>query len=83
MQRVHDGLGRCGKSVEDDGAFSRTQPSIFYKLCDIQLSVCFPLKLRPVQKAYLCIQLIDRGGKRDASISFMINLQGEKGREKS
>ena len=30
MQRVRDGLGRCVKSVEDDGAFSRTQPSIAF-----------------------------------------------------
>jgi len=30
MQRVRDGLGRCVKSAKDDGAFSRTQPSIAF-----------------------------------------------------
>ena len=59
-------------------------PSLL-KLCDIQLSISFPLKLLPVHKnlALHSASLIGVGIKRDVSISFMIDLQGEKGIEKS
>ena len=68
---VRDGLDRCVEYVEDNGAFSGTQPSIAsqnYVIFSYQFA--FLWRLGQYKKLSFAFSIIDQGGRRDVSVSF-------------